>query len=123
MLGLIVTVPITIATEIAAGRKRVEFRKKLPLRSVQKLLVCAAGTGGRITAEAMISAIRTFHPVVAWELYSDVAGVSKARFFDYVGELNTIGCIEIVDAQPVEGVALSQFNILRPPQNFLYVEL
>lgn len=122
-IGIVVTVPVPLAMAIAEGRKLVEFRKKLPVQSVEFLFVCGAGTGGKILAEAKISAIHNLAPVVAWKKYSLTAGVSEALFFEYVGLANTIGCIELTNAVAVTDKFLHQFGVKQAPQNFIYASL
>lgn len=117
------TVPVPLAMAIAEGRKLVEFRKKLPIRSVDFLFVCGAGTGGKILAEAKISAIQNLDPVVAWNKFSLTAGVSEALFFEYVGSASTIGCIELTNAVAVTGKFLHHFGVKQAPQNFIYASL
>jgi predicted transcriptional regulator len=113
------------AAEIAAGRKRVEFRRRWATKSTNLLVVYATAPIKSIVAVAEISEVRRASNTQLWEISKSFGGsLTRARLREYMRDLDQgvallLGSIFV----PKMGISLQKAfgeNFV-PPQSYRYL--
>lgn len=111
------------AEAIFAGNKQVEFRKRRLPGDVTHVIVYATAPVKAVVGAFSIAGQDTSTPSTLWRRFSSVAGISRARFFEYFaasahGTGIKVGKILVTDGALPLNTAL---GIQRPPQSYQYL--
>lgn len=113
------------AAEIAAGRKRVEFRRKWPNRPTDLLVVYATAPIKSIVAVAEISEVRRASNTQLWEICKSFGGaLTRARLREYMCDLDQgvallLGSISVPKMKISPNEAFGEKFV--PPQSYRYL--
>ena len=122
MSEIILSINPEYVDKIITGKKRFEYRTKIPKKEVDKIIIYCTFPTMKILAEADIKKILALPPKELWERTKKRSGISEEKYFEYfkgrdiayafaLGKINKF-------AQPKE---LSDFGCMNPPQSFVYV--
>ena len=113
------------AESILSGRKRFEFRRVLPRRSVQTVVLYATGGAGQVVGEFEVDAVLRAPPDSLWQQTCAAAGISR-RFFDtYFSGCEQAAALVVRNPRRYE-IPLrleSLIHTSKPPQSFRYLRL
>ncbi len=112
------------SAKIFSGEKKYEFRKQIPKRKFQHILIYSSSPKKEISGIAIIEGILTGSPLEIWAKTQDEAGMDKESFFQYFfHDANPAHAIKIgktmLFRDPIE---LCEFtNFYKVPQSFSYI--
>ncbi|MES2880169.1 MAG: ASCH domain-containing protein [Pseudomonadota bacterium] len=113
------------AAEIAAGRKRVEFRRRWPTKPTGVLVVYATAPIKAIVAVVEVAAVKRASNTQLWGLCKSLGGaITRARLREYMHGLD-VGVALLLGRVFLPGVAVSPKsafgNDFVPPQSYRYL--
>lgn len=113
------------AAEIAAGRKKVEFRRRWSNKPTDVLVVYATAPIKAIVAVAEISEVRKAGHAHLWEICKSLGGaITRARLRDYMHDLDQ-GIAILLGRLAVPKIGISPQEAFGsdfvPPQSFRYL--
>lgn len=124
MRKILLSIKPRYVEQILAGRKQVEYRKRIPQENeVRQVLIYASHPKKKVVAEFTVGGYITDTPERLWELTHEIGGITKEGFDGYF-EGKDIGYayrIENLQRFDVER-DLSDFGMERGPQDYCYVE-
>jgi predicted transcriptional regulator len=112
------------ANGILSGEKKVEFRKKIFKKSVERVYIYSSSPQKMMVGYFTIQKIVEDTPTNLWNKFKDVGGIDKDSFFEYFKDVETGFSIIINDVvkfdeekDPIE----FQENF-SAPQSYIYLE-
>ena len=109
---------------ILQGTKKVEFRKTRFASRISHVVVYATTPTKKVVCTFEVSKIVIEEPTNLWQMYSDVAGISKKSFFAYYKKSDYGVAIEVGALQRFNRqLSLSELGYsLTPPQSYQYLD-
>lgn len=123
-MNVILSIKPLYARAIMAGIKKVEFRKKIFKREVDKVFIYATAPEKLIIGYFTIDEVVKDTPEKLWKQFNVVGGIDKSDFFEYYKDADTGYSIKINEVKQFEvGINPSE-NIenFNPPQSFQYLD-
>lgn len=110
--------------EILAGRKLVEYRKRIPHdHTVSQVLIYASYPTKRVVAEFQVGGYLAEFPDSLWQQTSGIGGIDKEVFDNYFKNRDVAYAYQITNLQMLPTpMPLSAFGLKRGPQDYCYVE-
>ncbi len=123
-MSVILSIKPIYAQAIMAGTKKVEFRKKIFKKPVDKVFVYSSSPEKKIIGYFTIGKIVEDSPVQLWEQFKDVGGINKKDFFEYYKNSNTGFSIGVESYEKFSvGVDPEElFEKFCAPQSYIYLE-
>lgn len=124
MRKILLSIKPCYVAEILAGRKTVEYRKRIPQDdTVRQVLIYSSHPVKRVVAEFTLGGFLSGTPEWLWEQTSEIGGITMKVFNRYfegkdVAYAYQIEHLHIFD-QPKP---LAEYGLERGPQDFCYVE-
>lgn len=110
--------------KILTGEKRFEFRKSLPTKDVDSVVIYATKPVGKVVAEFKVKSIHSKSPEQLWLETQNYAGINEGFFFQYFKNREIAHAFEVgelmVFEQPKELKEFVSSGI--PPQSFCYIK-
>lgn len=110
--------------KILTGEKRFEFRKTLPTKDVESVIIYATKPVGKVVAEFKVKSIHSKLPEQLWLETKDYAGIDEDFFFQYFKNREIAHAFEVgeltVFEQPKELKEFVPSGV--PPQSFCYIK-
>lgn len=108
--------------KIISGKKKYEYRTRIPKNPVDKIVIYETAPTKKIVAEAEIIEIISLPPKTLWEETKDFSGITKEFFDQYfknkdIAYAYKLGKIKVYDT-PLD---LSDFGLKSVPQSFVYL--
>tara|TARA_R110000796_G_scaffold132940_2_gene248440 strand:- start:16038 stop:16478 length:441 start_codon:yes stop_codon:yes gene_type:complete len=124
LTSVILSIKPIYAQAIMSGSKKVEFRKKIFKRQVDKIFVYSSSPEKKIIGFFTIKEIIENSPEKLWEEFNEVGGIEKNDFFNYYQDSETGFSIKISEVEKFEnGIEPSDFfENFCAPQSFIYLE-
>ena len=124
MKKVLLSIKPCYVAEILAGRKTVEYRKRIPQdNTVNQVLVYSSFPVKRVVAEFTLGGFLSGTPEWLWEQTSNVGGISKDVFDQYFEDKDITYAYQIDNLQVFEHPRpLAEYGLERGPQDFCYVE-
>lgn len=123
-MNVILSIKPLYARAIMAGIKKVEFRKKIFKREVDKVFIYSTAPEKLIIGYFTIDEVVKDTPEKLWKQFNVVGGIDKNDFFEYYKDADTGYSIKINEVKQFEvGINPSE-NIenFNPPQSFQYLD-
>lgn len=106
---------------IFEGTKKYEFRKHLPQKKVDKIIVYSSSPDQMIIGEVSVIETLSMKPSPLWELTKKEAGISRAKFREYFHGCNEAHAYKLGDfilyGNPK---TLKELGLKQAPQSFVY---
>ena len=118
MESILLSINPEYVERIFAGSKKYEFRKRLPNRTVDKILMYSTAPIMKVVGEAEVVKTISSSPSALWEYTKKFAGISRDK---YRKVANAYQLGKIIQYDPPK--ELSDFNINLPPQSFIYLSI
>ena len=124
LTSVILSIKPIYAQAIMSGTKKVEFRKKIFKRPVDKIFVYSSSPEKKIVGFFTIKEIVENNPKKLWQEFNEVGGIDKIDFFNYYQDSETGFSIKINGVQKFEnGIDPTDiFDNFCAPQSFFYLE-
>ena len=124
MRKILLSIKPRYVEEILAGRKQVEYRKRIPQEDgVTQVLIYASHPMKKVVAEFTVGEYITDTPERLWELTHKIGGITKESFDDYFDGKDVGYAYRIENLQRFENAReLWEFGMERGPQDYCYVE-
>ena len=123
MATILLAIKPEFVEKIFNGVKKFEFRRRMPNKVVDKIIIYATAPVGRVVGEVVVNSIISMSPNKLWNMTQDFAGIGRDFFDSYFS-----GC-DIAHAYVLENVQkyeqpreLSDFGIRAAPQSFVYMD-
>lgn len=124
MRKILLSIKPRYVEQILAGRKQVEYRKRIPQEDgVRQVLIYASHPLKKVVAEFTVGEYITDTLELLWEQTHEIGGIAKEKFDDYF-EGKIVGyAYRIENLQRFEEAReLCEFGMERGPQDYCYVE-
>ena len=123
-MSVILSIKPIYAQAIMNGTKKVEFRKKIFKRPVDKIFVYSSFPEQKIIGFFTISDIIEGNPKQLWKKFNKVGGIDKDAFFEYYKNHETGFSIKIKKVEKFKkGRNPSDFfENFCAPQSYIYLE-
>lgn len=124
MRKILLSIKPRYVEQILAGRKQVEYRKRIPQEDgVRQVLIYASHPLKKVVAEFTVGEYIIDTLELLWEQTHEIGGIAKEEFDDYF-EGKTVGyAYRIENLQRFEEAReLCEFGMERGPQDYCYVE-
>lgn len=124
LTSVILSIKPIYAHAIMAGTKKVEFRKKIFKKPVDKVFVYSSSPEKKIIGYFTIGEVIEDTPEKLWEKFNKVGGINKKDFFEYYKNYETGFSIGINDYEKFDkGVDPADFfDKFCAPQSYIYLE-
>ena len=124
LTSVILSIKPIYAKAIMSGVKKVEFRKKIFKKPVDKVFVYSSSPEKKIIGYFTIGEIVEDSPERLWEKFNKVGGISKKDFFEYYKNVETGFSIGVDTYEEFEeGIDPADFfENFCAPQSYIYLE-
>ena len=123
-MKILLSIHTKFVDKILTGEKRFEFRKTLPTKDIESVIIYATKPLGKVVAEFKVKSIHSKSPEQLWLETKDYAGIDEDFFFQYFKNREIAHAFEvgelIVFEQPKELKEFVSSGI--PPQSFCYIK-
>lgn len=123
-MNVLLSIKPVYVSQIEAGTKRFEFRRKIFKRDVENVIVYSSSPQQLISGYFKYSGYLCGTPVEIWNKCKECGGISKDDFFDYFKDREEAYAIIIDDYVSVKSKHRPQYVVdnFVPPQSFKYIE-
>lgn len=123
MCKILLSINPEYSLQILQGTKKYEFRRQIPKRQVDEILIYSTSPEMKIVGSVKVNSIIKNTPQLLWEETKEYAGICKEKFFTYfIGKENAfaykLGEVTIFDPPQ----RLLDFDIKVAPQSFIYLD-
>jgi predicted transcriptional regulator len=124
LTSVILSIKPIYAQAIMAGTKKVEFRKKIFKKPIDKVFVYSSSPEKKIIGYFTIGEIIEDSPEKLWEKFNEVGGINKEDFFEYYKNSETGFSIEVKEFEKFnEDINPAEFfEKFCAPQSYIYLE-
>lgn len=123
-MSVLLSIKPEFAEKIFVGEKRFEFRRVMPKRDVERVVVYASSPVCRIVGEFAVRRVMTASPAALWKLTRTHAGINKCYFDAYFQGRSEAHAFEVEEAlrydEPIDPRRVSR--AFRAPQSFVYLK-
>jgi predicted transcriptional regulator len=122
--NVILSIKPKYAQAIIAGTKKVEFRKKIFKRPVDKVYIYSSSPTKKIIGYFTFSEIVEETPTELWSKFQNVGSIDKADFFDYFKDSEKGFAIVVDNVEKFKkGIdPIEFFENFCAPQSYIYIE-
>lgn len=122
MRSILLSVNPEYVDKIFAGSKKYEYRKRLAIKTVDKILIYSTAPIMNVVGAVQVVETISASPTALWECTKKFAGISREKYRKYfkgckVAYAYQLGRVIRYDP-PKE---LGEFNVNLPPQSFIYL--
>ena len=122
-MSVLLSIKPAFAEKILSGEKRFEFRRVMPMQTVERVVIYASSPVCQIVGEFAVRGVITARPAELWRLTRSHAGISKAYFDAYFVGREEAHAFEVEKArrydEPIDPRKVVQ--TFRAPQSFVYL--
>ncbi len=124
LTSVILSIKPKYANAIMEGLKKVEFRKKIFKRKVEKIFVYSSSPEQKIIGFFTIKEIIEDTPLNLWNKYEEVGGIKKEDFFEYYKNSEKGFSIVINKVHKFDNgkTPTDFFEKFCAPQSYIYLE-
>jgi len=122
--NVILSIKPKYSQAIISGIKKVEFRKKIFKRPVDKVYIYSSSPSKKLIGFFTFIEVVEENPTVLWNKFQDVGGIDKADFFDYFkgSEKGYAIVIETVEKFKKGIDPIDFFENFCAPQSYIYID-
>ncbi|MBE9059910.1 hypothetical protein [cf. Phormidesmis sp. LEGE 11477] len=125
-MDVLLSIKPKFANAIFSGEKQFEFRRVIfKDKTVKKVYVYASRPIGLVLGEFDIEEVITEDPNSLWSITKSASGISRKYFDEYFKGKSIAHAIKVsaVREYSEPTTLMKLFNVNRPPQSFMYVDL
>lgn len=121
MESIIIAIEPIHAKNIFNDVKRYEFRRKLPTKAFNRVILYANWPTSAIVGEFEVLGIITKPLDMLWEETRRYAGIDKPHFIRYFERMTEGNAIQIINPTRYDSAIKLKGTGIKPPQNFIYL--
>ncbi|MUU07415.1 MAG: hypothetical protein EP149_06950 [Phascolarctobacterium sp.] len=107
---------------ILAGKKKYEFRRKLPQKPIQSIVIYATSPSMMVVGEAEVISSMAMDPLDLWGFTKQSAGITKDVFLQYFLGCNIAYAYELGEIMIYDPPkSLLDIGVYTAPQSFVYL--
>lgn len=121
-MKLLLSIKPEYAKRIISGEKRYEFRKRLPQKRVDSIIIYATAPVKSVVGEVEVIDTLTMRPTPLWENTKVAAGISRSKYREYFHgckEANAFVLGTVIEYTKTK--SLSDYGLENAPQSFVYI--
>ena len=124
LTNVILSIKPVYANAIMAGTKKVEFRKKIFKRAVDKVFVYSSSPEKMIIGYFTIGEVVKDSPERLWEQFNKIGGIDQNDFFEYYKNSESGFSIGVKNYEKFEKAVDPKdfFEKFSAPQSYIYLE-
>ena len=122
MESILLSIKPEYVQRIFAGIKQYEYRKRLPKKKFERIIVYATYPVMQVIGEVKLVGLTSGNPTTIWEATKEHSGISRAKYREYFKECNVAHALHLGEATKyATPKSLNDFGISNPPQSFIYI--
>lgn len=122
MCKILISIKPQFADLILNGQKKFEFRKNLPQREVERLVIYASAPISRIIGEVEVTDTLSYAPNTLWRKTYKKAGVSKSFFDSYFRGKEVANAYVLGKFRRFKkSKSLLEYDVKTAPQSYIYL--
>ena len=122
MATILLSIKPEYVAKIFDHTKMYEFRKRIPQRPVDKVVVYSSNPEQHIVGEFEVLETIKMKPTPLWETTKRVAGITRAKYREYFHGCETAYAFKIGSTLLYETPKeLKDYGICNAPQSFIYL--
>ena len=123
MSRILLSIKPEYAYKILTGTKKYEYRKRLPQKSIDKIVIYSTAPDSMLIGEVNVCGVLIASPTSIWKKTKKNAGISRDKYREYFKGCKTavafcLGSPTIYEKK----ISLDEIGIDFPPQSFVYLE-
>lgn len=123
MSTILLSIKPEYVTEIFNHTKLYEFRKRIPQKPIEKVIVYSSDPVQRVVGEFEVLDTIKMKPSPLWESTKKAAGITRAKFREYFHGCDVAYAFKIGNTMLYEmPKTLKDYGICSAPQSFYYIE-
>ena len=123
MTTILLSIKPQFVEKILSGDKCFEFRKRIPNKTIDKILIYSSYPVCAVVGEAEIIDIISAEPKLLWNSTKNQSGIDSEFFFKYFADKDKAYAYKLgkITKYPI-AKRLSDFGIKCAPQSFVYIK-
>jgi len=122
MSSILLSIKPEYVERIFAGIKLYEYRRRLPQKKIDKIIVYATQPIMKVLGEVEVVELISGRPTTVWMQTKEKSGISKEKFKEYFDGCETAYAHQLGQSTVYTNPKpLSAFGLAHPPQSFAYV--
>ena len=123
MATILLSIKPEYVDKIFSGSKKYEFRKHLPQKRVDKIVIYSTDPVQKIVGEVDVLGTVSMKPSPLWETTKDAAGISREKFRFYFKGCSTAHAFKLGQAYKYDTPkVLADLGVNSAPQSFVYIK-
>lgn len=123
MSEILLSINPEYANRILNKSKKYEYRKKLPIKNVDKIIIYSTYPVMKVIGEVDVIEILSMKKTPLWEKTKKLSGISKRKYDEYFDDCSIAHAYRLGDVRAFEPPkALIDFGIETAPQSFVYIK-
>ena len=117
---IILSVKYDFIKQLINGRKRFEYRKKMPNRIINNIYFCC---WKKIMCWANVSEIVKATPEELWEQTKEYSGIDRDTFFEYFKNRSVACAFKLQEVHKCKKpIHIRDCGLVRNPESFVYLD-
>lgn len=122
MATILLSIKPEYVERIFNGSKKFEFRKHLPQKKVDRIVVYSTDPVQRVVGEVDVLETLTMKPSPLWETTKTAAGISRAKYRAYFKGCAAAYAFRLGQTQKYDvAKTLEEIGVKSAPQSFVYL--
>lgn len=122
-MNVLMSIKPEYVEKILNGEKRFEYRKTIPKKDIDKIIIYATTPIKKVVGEVSVKRIIIDDKLKVWEETKKYSGTSKDFFLAYYNNREVAVAYELVDVKIYNPtISLKDLNINFVPQSFIYLD-
>ncbi len=123
MSKILLSIKPEYAHKILDGTKKYEFRKQLPKKKIDKIVIYSTAPEGIVIGEVQVDDTLIGSPSAVWEKSKSNAGISREKYRKYFKGCKT--AVAFCLSNPImyqDRILLADIGVHFSPQSFIYLD-
>ncbi|NLC92535.1 MAG: ASCH domain-containing protein [Treponema sp.] len=122
MCKILLSINPEYSNQILQGTKKYEFRRILPKRTVDEILIYSTSPDMKVVGSVKVNEILMDTPINLWQKTKQHAGISEEKFLAYFENKETAFAYQLGAVKKyAHPKKLSDYGIQTAPQSFVYI--
>ena len=123
MATILLSIKSEYVRRIFSGEKKYEYRKRMPKKEIEKIIIYETSPKKRIVGAAEVRGIACASPMRLWKDTRKNGGISKKAYLSYYSDSNEAFAFVLGKITKLKReYELSEIGIDQAPQSFLYLD-
>lgn len=123
MTTILLSIKSEYVRRIFSGEKKFEYRKRIPKKEIERIVIYETSPKKRIVGVAEVSGIVSDSPICLWNDTYKNSGISKKAYISYFSDSNEAFAFVLGKITKLKKeYLLSEVGINQAPQSFVYLD-